>query len=241
MNKRISIALLACILPAVAQASGIDRVSALSQTQFKDLSLDLAAASGYKSVSGAASMGIVGFDVGMAVTATRVEHTSAWTAAMSNSGDVPSVLYVPKLYVRKGLPLGIDVGAYYFTLPKTNIEAWGGELNYEVMKGGPVSPAVGVGVSYTRLFVDKDLDLTTKSIQATISKGFVFITPYAGLGRQWANSKPGSAITTLGEASFADNRYFFGLSLNPGVIHLALEHDSVGGVTSNSIKLGVKF
>lgn len=242
MKKRISIVLLFCGWPVMAQGAGIDRVSVLTQTQFKDLSLDLAAASGYKSVSAAAGLGVIGFDVGLAVTATKIGHSSAWTAAMSNSSDVPTVLYVPKLYIRKGLPLGIDVGAHYFSVPSTNIESWGGEISYEVIDGGVVKPSVGVGLTYARLFIDNDLDLATKGIEAKISKGFVFITPYAGIGRQWSESTPkGTAASVLSKETFSDNRYFIGLTLNPGFIQLAIEHDSVGGVTSNSLKLGMKL
>ncbi|MBI3773482.1 MAG: hypothetical protein HY272_12380 [Gammaproteobacteria bacterium] len=241
MKKHISIVLLFCGWSVMAQGAGIDRVSALTQTQFKDLSLDLAAASSYKSVSAAAGLGVVGFDVGMAVTATKVEHSSAWTAAMSNSSDVPTVLYVPKLYVRKGLPFGIDVGAHYFSVPSTNIESWGAEVSYEVIDGGVIKPSVGVGLTYSRLFIDKDLELATRGIEAKISKGFVFITPYAGIGRQWSESTPKGAAAALKKETFSDNRYFVGLTLNPGVIQLAIEHDSVGGVTSNSLKLGMKF
>lgn len=242
MKKNISIVLLFCGWPVMAQGAGIDQINNLDQTQFKDLSLDLAAASSYKSVSAAAALGVIGFDVGVAVTATKVEHSSAWTAAMSDSSDVPTVLYVPKLYARKGLPLGFDVGVHYFTVPNANIESWGAEVNYEVIKGGTVKPAIGVGLTYSRLFVDNDLDLATRGIDAKISKGFAFISPYAGVGRLWSESAPkGSAASVLSKETFFDNRYFVGLTLNPGFIQLAIEHDSVGGVASNSIKFGMMF
>lgn len=241
MKKHIGMVLLLCGWSAMAYGAGIDRLSVLSQTEFKDLSLDLAAASAYKSVSAAAGLGLAGFDVGMSVTATKVKHTAAWQKAMSNSSDVPTVLYVPKLYVRKGLPFGIDVGAHYFSVPSTNIESWGAEVGYEVIKGGIVNPAVGVGLTYSRLLVDNDLALTTRGLEAKVSKGFAFITPYVGIGRQWSESKPKGAAAALKNETFSDNRFFVGVTLNPGIIQLALEHDSVGGVASNSIKLGMKF
>lgn len=242
MKKQMSVFLLCCGWSMLAQGAGIDRLATLTdQNKFKELSLDLAAASSYKSVSAAAGLGVVGFDVGMAVTATKVEHTSAWQAVMSNSSDVPTVLYVPKLYVRKGLPFGIDVGAHYFSVPSTNIESWGAEVGYEVIKGSMVSPAVGVGMTYSRLLVDNDLALTTRGLEAKVSKGFAFVTPYAGVGRQWSESKPKGAAAALKAETFSNNRYFFGVTLNPGIIQLALEHDSIGGVASNSIKLGMKF
>lgn len=238
--KRLVAAAALALSASVSMADDLDLIAGLSQAQFEDLSTDLTAAFSYKAGSPAESLGILGFDAGIALSSTSLEHTSAWTAAMS-SNDTLETLIVPKLYLQKGLPFDFDIGAYYLSVPGTNLEAWGGELKYAFISGNVALPAVAVRGAVTSLTVQNQLELETRSIDVSISKSILFVTPYAGVGRIWGDSKAiaNNAIAT--SVDISETRTFVGVSIAPAFFNLALEGDSVGGVTSYNLKLGISF
>jgi hypothetical protein len=229
---------LALAATAVA-ADDLDNIGNLNQSQFDGLSQDLAAAFSYKAGASAEALGVIGFDVGVAVTSTDLEHPDAWTAAMS-SGDTIDTLIIPKLYVQKGLPFDIDVGGYYFTVPDSNIDAWGAEIKYSIISGNVALPAVALRGSFTTLDADDQLELDSQSVDVSISKGILMLTPYAGIGRVWAESTPkaGSGLQTV---DISETRTFIGVTLHPPLFNLALERDSVGGIVSYNLKFGLAF
>lgn len=222
-----------------AWADDLDNISNLNQTQFENLSKDLTAAFSYKAGAAAEALGVIGFDVGVSVTSTDLEHSDAWRDAMS-SGDTMDTLIVPKLYVQKGLPFDIDVGGFYFTVPDSNIEAWGAEVKYAFISGNVALPAVAVRGAFTTLTADDQLDMDTTSVDVSISKSFLILTPYAGVGRVWADSTPTGA-PGLQSVDVDETRTFIGVSLQPGILNLAVERDSVGGIASYNVKLGLAF
>jgi hypothetical protein len=146
---------------------------------------------------------------------------------------------VPKLHVAKGLPLGFDVAAFYSKIPTANISLFGGELRYAILDGGLALPAVAVRGSYTKLSGVSQLALDTKSLDISVSKGFLMFTPYAGVGNVWVSSTANG--TTLGHEKFTKAKAFVGANLNLGFTNLAAELDKTGGVQSISAKLGFRF
>jgi len=149
-------------------------------------------------------------------------------------------LVVPKLHVYKGLPLNFDIGAFYSSVPTTNIKFYGGELRYAILEGGVALPAVGIRGAVTKLSGVSLLSLSTKSLDVSISKGFAMFTPYAGVGTVWVDSTPDSS-TGLTKESFRQNKIFVGGNLNLGLMNLALEYDKTGSAPSYSAKLGFRF
>ena len=142
--------------------------------------------------------------------------------------------------MHKGLPLGFDVGASYATAPDTNINVWGAEVRYALVAGGVATPAVGLRGTYSKLSGVDQLDLNTKGIELTISKGFAFFTPYAGIGHIWTTSDP-VGVSGLQEEKISDNKRYVGANLNFGVGNFAVEADKTGNVTSYSVKFGFRF
>ena len=233
-----TVAALGIASPCLA-ANNIDSLQALAQAEFKSLSQDLGAALSYKPLSPAAPLGLTGFDIGLEVTGTELKHADVWKLA-SSGGNVPSTLPVPKLHVIKGLPWDIDVGAVYTSIPSTNIKLMGGELRYAILKGGVASPAVAIRGSYTKLSGVDQLAFSTKGLDLSVSKGFAMLSPYAGAGVVWIDSKP-DATTHLGNESFQQSKYFVGADLNFGLMNFALEYDNTGSTNSYSAKLGLRF
>lgn len=239
--RRILAAAVLSGLSMASMAGSVDRVDLLTQAQFENLTKDLTAAFAYKAGAPAEPLGVTGFDVGLAVSVTDLQYTSVWDAAVSDGGM--STLTVPKLYVQKGLPFDIDVGAYYFTVADSNLEAWGGEIKYAFMDGNAALPAMAVRAAVTSLFGADQFTLDTRSVDLSISKGILFFTPYAGIGRVWStNTLEGTGVGGgRAEVSLTESRNFIGVSFTPGIINMAVERDSVGGIASYNVKLGIAF
>src|SRR5712691_6738332 len=240
MNSKRSlvfVSLLGVSLPVVA--GDLNQIQALSQAQFRALSEDLGAALSYKPLTPTTPLGITGFDLGIAATATKLQNSSAFTAA--GGGDHSSVI-VPSLRLNKGLPFDIDVGLMYSSVPGTNIRLVGGELRYAIVSGGAAMPAIGVRGSYTKLTGVDQVEFDTKGLDLSISKGFLMFTPYAGVGKVWAASTPKDIPPPgLSKESFSLNKVFVGFNLNFGLTNLAFEGDRTGKATSYGAKLGFRF
>jgi hypothetical protein len=173
----------------------------LAQDQFKNLSKELGSAIAYRNLAPAEPLGITGFDVAVQASFIQVKDDSGyWKAA---AGDVPSYMGFPTLRVRKGLPFGVDVGAMYAQVLDSNIKLYGVEVSKAILEGGIASPALGVRGTYTRLFGVDDLKLQTAGVDASISKGFLFLTPYAGAGMVWIDSEFKGALSTGGSGGKA--------------------------------------
>jgi len=229
--------LFAVSLPVVA--ADINQIQTLTQDEFHRLSQDLGAALSYKPLTPTAPLGLTGFDVGVAVTATSIKNSDVLQKA--GAGD-HSTLPVPSLRVHKGLPFGVDVGVMVGAVPGTNVRLYGGELRYAIVAGGTATPAIGIRGSYTKLTGVEQLDFDTKGLDLSISKGFAMFTPYAGVGQVWAESTPKSIPnSTPTKESLSMSKVFVGINMNFGLVNLAFEGDRTGEDSSYGVKLGFRF
>jgi hypothetical protein len=236
--KKLLVLTAALAIAQPALAGNITIGNLASQTEFRNVSEDLGSALSYKGVLPAESLGVTGFDLGLEVTQTKLAQSAALWNTLTGSDF--SNLYVPKLHVTKGLPLDIDIGAFYSAVPTTDIKLYGGELRWAFMPGSTVMPAVAVRGALTKLSGVNQLSLDTKSLDVSISKGFAMLTPYAGIGQVWTNSTPDSATGFTAE-SFTQSKLFAGANLNLGMTNLAIEFDKTGAAQSASFKLGFRF
>jgi hypothetical protein len=240
MSFKRSLAL-ACLATAASpvMARNVDQIQTLTQAEFRALSEDLGAALSYKPLTPTAPLGITGFDVGLAGTATKLENRDAFARA---GGGTHSGVGLPSLRLNKGLPLDIDFGVMAGAIPGTNIRVWGGELRYAPVSGGAAQPAIGIRGSYTRLTGVDQLELNTKGVDLSISKGFLMLAPYAGIGRLWVASTPvNMPASTPAKESFSLNKVFVGVNVNLGTMNLVVEGDRTGGATSYGAKVGFRF
>jgi hypothetical protein len=236
MNKYLSLlCVIGCFAQPVWAADNINLNNfAGGQAAFKAFSEDLGSALSYKPITPPAPLGITGFDIGLEVTSTKMRNLDiATNSSLTN-------LVVPKLHVYKGLPLNFDVGAFYSSVPTTNIKFYGGELRYAILEGGVALPAVGIRGALTKLTGVSQLALTTKSLDVSVSKGFAMFTPYAGIGRVWVDSTP-DAASGLTKENFQQGKIFVGGNVNFGLMNFALEYDKTGSAPSYSAKLGFRF
>lgn len=238
-SNRLAVAAIVATLgfqPLLASAQDLTLQGNVTlQPQFRALSEDLGAALSYKGQTPTTPLGITGFDIGISATSTKLENAARYNAALDNK----SSLVMPTVRAHKGLPLGFDVGASYASAD--GIRFVGGELRYAIVEGGMLTPAVGLRGSMTRLTGVDELDFDTRGLDLSISKGFAFATPYAGVGRVWVNSTPKIPGVSLAAEDFSLAKYYVGLGLNMMLMNINLEADRTGDSTSYSAKLGIRF
>lgn len=240
MKRMIATAVLAATSAGAHAGGDIDTLGNLAQSEFRLFSEDLGAALSYKALAPGEPLGITGFDIGIEMTATSMEHSSLFDKASSGSGF--NTLPVAKLHAHKGLPFNVDVGAFLSTAPDSNIKLMGAEIRYAFIEGGVAMPAVALRGTYTQLSGVDQLDFSTRGVELTISKGFVMLTPYAGIGKIWSTSTPNlPSPATLKEEDFSQDKLFVGANLNLGLMNLAIEGDRTGDATSYGLKLGLRW
>jgi hypothetical protein len=229
---------LVLILAVPAWAQDIDRIQVLTQQEFRLLSEDLGGALSYRPQIPTAPLGITGFDIGIAITGAKLNNEEIFERATSD--DAPSTLPIPTLRAHKGLPLGFDIGLMYAQIPGSDIKYYGGELKYAFVSGNVALPAIGLRGSFTKVSGIEQMDFDTRSVDLSISKGFVVATPYAGIGRVWVNSDP-KGTAGLRKEDFELDKFFLGLGLKFGLFNLNLEGDRTGDVSAFSAKVGLRF
>lgn len=250
MMKRIFVLCAAVVLVAGAAAAKDIRFAAgLAQAEFKELSKEAGAALNYKNMAPAAPLGLTGFDIGVEATAIDIrDKTVYWQTAFE--GDAPEYLVIPRVRVRKGLPFGIDIGAMYSFVPDSNVKLYGGEISKAILSGTAATPALSVRGTYTKLDGVDDLDLQTVGVDASISKGFLIITPYVGAGAVYVMSEAKGQLVqesladfgiVLKEEKFWQPRVFGGLELKPLPLFRLLAEAEYNERPNYSLKLSIGF
>jgi len=247
MKKIIVAVLLLLVLavPALAETK-FTLPAGYGQDEFKSLSRDLGLAISYVPLSPAEPLGGVlpHFDLGVEVTSVNIDtNQKYWKDLQSVSGDtIPSALVFPKIHLQVGLPvIPIDLGVVYAEVPTTNVKYTGYEIKWAFLKGGVAMPAVAIRGAYTKLSGVTDLDISTKSVDLSISKGFAIFTPYAGYGMVQIESKEKSNLVTLKDETITEGKGFIGFKLTffP-FMNLVAEAD-FAKVNSYSGRLNIHF
>lgn len=221
-----------------AAAEAFDTLERLDQAAFVELSESLAAATHYKAVTPAEPLGLLGLDIGVEVSSTEIDRE---LFDLASDGDYAGgAVIVPRLHVHKGLPFGIDVGAFLGTVPDTDLSLAGGELRLALLEGGVATPAVALRASYSRVQGASELDLDNAALELTISKGVLMFTPYAGVGVVRSEATPLES-TGLAAESFDQQKVFAGLNVNLVGFNVTAEADRTGEYTTFSAKLGIRF
>ena len=239
MKKILLPLCLAIGFSSTVSAGELTNLASLTQSEFRTVSEDLGAAFSYKPISPTVGLGITGFDLGLEVSATDISKSASALSRAGASGGSMDTLIVPKIHLHKGLPMGFDVAAFISNISAINATLVGGELRYALIDGGLLTPAVGIRGAMTRLTGSNQLSLDTRSVDLSISKGFAFFTPYAGIGQVWVNSNPNAG--GLINESLTLGKVFAGTNLNLGLINFALEADKTGSTTSWSLKTGFRW
>ena len=227
---------LAVAMPSMGQT--VDQLNQIGQAEFRLLSEVLGGALAYRPQTPTEPLGVTGFDIGVGLTAARIHNVEILERVTSDSAS--ATIPVPSLRIHKGLPLGFDVGLIYAAIPGSNLEYIGGELRYALLLGGVAAPAIGVRGNLTKLRGVDQLEVDTRGLDISISKGFAFFTPYAGVGRVWVESDPKN-VAGLVKEEFELDKAFIGLGFKLALFNINLEADKTGDVEGFSVKAGLRF
>jgi hypothetical protein len=173
MMRRIAIALLllaTAALPAAAADWTFDGDA--SPDAFRDFQRRLAAAAYDYPRHGAAPLGLLGFEVWADATYDRKTGDEGF-AREAVSGDLPAgVLSIARVGVRKGLPGRIDLGVSYGTAVRSDIRLVSADVQWSMLKGGLLSPALALRLTGTQTTGNSRYDLEQEGAELVLSKGF---------------------------------------------------------------------
>jgi hypothetical protein len=247
--KKIFMAVFLLLLMAASAMAKVtfQLPSNFTQDDFKNLSRDLGLAISYIPLAPAEPLGgaLPGFDIGVEVTGVSIDKNASYIQkAVTNPSDVPSTIPEVKAHVQVGLPvIPIDLGLVYGTSPdNTDIKLIGYELKWAILRGSTVSPAVAIRGAYTKLSGIDVFDISTKSLDLSISKGFAMLTPYAGIGEVWITSTPSTNVPVppLSKEDITETKGFVGLKLGLGLINFVAEAD-FATVNAYSLRMNLHF
>jgi len=141
--------------------------------------------------------------------------------------------------VHKGLPFGIDIGAFAAAAPDTDISLLGAEIRKAIFEGTVATPAVGIRAGFSTLQGLDSLSLQSASVDLSISKGILMLTPYAGVGYVFTQAKADKAFNLEAE-NVGQEKFYVGLNLNFG-FNVTIEADRTDGYTTVGAKAGIRF
>lgn len=182
-------------LPLQAQ-SDIEFDPAITQKTFADFARLVAQGIYATPVEPAQARGLLGFDIGIAVTALPVDTSAAyWQQSVEDDFTVSDHVALPRIVASKGLGFG-TLSASYSRVQDTDLEVWGAALDVPVIDGGVVRPTLALRGAYADLRGVDELSLKSYGVEAFLSKGFGPVTPYlaAGLSRSDATARIGSSL-----------------------------------------------
>ncbi len=224
---------LLALTPAVA--AELNSVRLLSQSGFESLSKDLAAVTALRALSPGVTLGTLGFDLGLEVAVTKIDHGDIWNRAGGGSVDVVT----PRLTIHKGLAAGFDMGASIGSVSGSGLQTIGGILRYQLIAPGVVMPGATIRLSGNREIGSSSVTVRSLGADFVIAKPLVLITPYVGIGTvRTETSAPG---TILSSVSTNQARAFVGFDSRLAFATFSAEVEKLGNTTTISSKIGFRF
>jgi hypothetical protein len=165
-----------------------------------------------------------------------VKHGDAFRIA---GNGAPDYLYVPKVHLYKGLPFGLDAGAFVGGASSVGATLFGADLRYALVDDSLTSPAIALRLSGTRSSNIGAVRVQTLAGDLMISKRLTLVTPYAGAGVVRIKATAGGA--GLSGESIDKSRVLAGFNVNFAILNLAFEAEKLGGNTTLSAKAGWRF
>ncbi len=207
-----------------------------NQADFNSVARDVTAAFDYRALGPAAATGITGISVGGFASITPVRDRGAFQRL---TGHDTSILTVGGINATKGLPYGIDVGAFVAGVSGTSAALYGAQLRYALLEGTALTPAVALRGSYTGASGINDFDYHSYGADVSISQPLLLLTPYAGVGYVWGHLSPHDG---LNNTSVTRPKGFVGLRFSLlGLLQVTGEYERLGSDNIYSARLGVSL
>ena len=191
-------------------------VNPTCQSDFRSISRDITAALDYKALGPAESTGITGIGIGAIATYVSVDSEAAW---QNVTGEDVSAIGMAGAVLRKGLPFGLDLGAFYAAVPGADVSVYGGEVRWAILGGGIAEPALAVRGAFTRTSGIDDFDFDAYSLDASISKG------NGGLEKEEIDAE----------------KFFVGLRFGLALLDITPEYENIDGRDVYNLLIGLSF
>jgi hypothetical protein len=189
---------------------------------------------------GAAPLGLLGFEAYADATYDKSFDDQSFNTTAVKGSYPGGFLSVGRVGVRKGLPGGFDLGASYGKALGGDVTLVSGEVQYAILNGGLVSPALSVRVTGTRTIDAKAYHLDQYGAELLLSKGFVVLTPYIGAGLVRGKGTLDSPLGGSRQETDTRGVLFAGVTLNLLVpkIHFEVEK---GDALQAAVRVGIGF
>lgn len=212
MSRAVACAVLlfATVLPSMAAEVRPDAPEA----DFREFNRRFALAAYHYPRHGAAPLGLVGFDVYADVAVDRDFGDEEFVRNVLDDDLTGDMLGVVRVGARKGLPAGIDIGLAYGRALETDIELVSADLQWAILEGGVLEPALSLRVTGTRTMGSEVYDLDQYGAELLFSKGFTVLTPYIGAGVVHSAGSLDSSLGGTFEDSATRGVLYGGITLN---------------------------
>lgn len=202
----------------------------------------------------ATTVGALGFTFGYQLAYTPVSERAAWDLA--SRGAAPDALVASEFFVRKGLPLSLELGMTLAWFHHLDLQVASFELKWAFVEGLDGLPDLGARLHVSGLFGLRDITIVAAGADVTIGKRFglggaLRIAPYAGYAFGFAHGVPrpiGVVLAGDVEATTAilpapnvlSHRALLGLELALSYGTLGVEA-SLGAVTTVTVRVGASL
>ncbi|PLX69030.1 MAG: hypothetical protein C0602_08085 [Denitrovibrio sp.] len=238
MKKVLVLSLMMVCSVAFAGDFGIQ--STMTQDQFKSLAKEIGLIVTPTPNSPAEPLKTFGFDVAVEAAVININSDEDYWENACDGNDPSSHIAAYRVHAQKGFPFGLDLGLSVTKGGNLGFTAITGEVKYAILKGTVVTPAISVKGSVTKVTGLEDMSVMTGSIGAYISKGFLFLTPYAGIESVAVKASDDSG-NDFDDETVASARGIVGLQISPlPLISINLEA-AKGTVMQYGLKAGIRF
>ncbi|MBU0994626.1 MAG: hypothetical protein KJ737_19190 [Proteobacteria bacterium] len=239
--KKAIVAIIFVIWVHTGYAMDISVPDSATQNEFKDFVKEVGYALTFNPMAPAEPLNITGFDISLEVVATDISDSKGYWKTFIDGTDVDTFLPVPRLHVQKGLPMNIDIGAIYASVPDSNIKLWGIEAKWALLEGTVATPALALRGSYSQLSGVDDIDLNTMSADILVSKGLLMFTPYAGASVIRVSGSENNPDVDLDDENELLYKLLGGVQYSPFPLLILNLEVSFGEVMQYGIKGGLRF
>lgn len=198
----------ACTNDALSQPNASSLCA--DQAAFRELAREFGLAMAPALLAPAETLGYAGFYLGLEGTLTTINSSNddvnnVWFRGTEDQNP-DTVLFVPSIHVRKGLPFSFELGTSVSYVSATEQVLIGADIRWAVLEGYRTGwkayfPDISVRGAVNRLMGDDEMDLTVWSIDVALShpfavSGMMTITPF--LGYQFVQTIADTALVLNG-------------------------------------------
>ncbi len=229
MHKRLSILVLALLLPVSAAAQ--DSVSS------RHLARQLGAALSYNGQAPTENPGFSSLFLRSSVMATTVEDRIVREQVRYRT----QTLVIPLLRESSGIARHVDVDGYSAASSSGDAQLYGVSARYALVKeqaGQP--PLASIRANYSGLQGEDVVDVSSRSLELTFTRPNKELTPYWGLGQVWVSALH-EGVGGDGTGQVRLTKRYIGFSLDDDQRRAAFEVDRTGEITTVGARFSFNF